>query len=78
MIKEECGVFGIFGLSESSRYVYLGLTVLQHRGQESCGIVSSDGSFLYKQVGLGRVSDFFDETKLSYLQGYSSIGHVRY
>ncbi len=78
MIKEECGVFGIFGLSEASRYVYLGLTVLQHRGQESCGIVSSDGSFLYKQVGLGRVSDFFDEPILSYLQGYSSIGHVRY
>ncbi len=78
MIKEECGVFGIFGFNEASRYVYLGLTMLQHRGQESCGIVSSDGSFLYKQVGLGHVSDFFDEVKLSYLQGFSAIGHVRY
>ncbi len=78
MIKEECGIFGIFGLNEAARYVYLGLNLLQHRGQESCGIVSSDGSFLYKQVGLGKVSEFFDEDKLSYLQGFGAIGHVRY
>jgi len=78
VIKEECGVFGIFGLKESSRYVYLGLNMLQHRGQESCGIVSTDGKYLYKQVGLGKVSDFFDESRLNYLEGFSAVGHVRY
>ncbi len=78
MIKEECGIFGIWGISEASRYVYLGLNFLQHRGQESCGIVSTEGISLYKQVGLGKVSDFFDEAKISYLEGFRAIGHVRY
>ena len=78
MIKEECGIFGVFGLNEASRYVYLGLNFLQHRGQESCGIVSTDGVSLFKQVGLGKVSDFFDEQKIGYLEGFRSIGHVRY
>lgn len=78
MIKEECGIFGVFGLNEASRYVYLGLNFLQHRGQESCGIVSTDGVSLFKQVGLGKVSDFFDEQKITYLEGFRSIGHVRY
>ncbi len=78
MIKEECGIFGVYGISEASRYVYLGLNFLQHRGQEACGIVTSDGNSLYKQVGLGKVTDFFDEEKLSYLEGFKAIGHVRY
>ncbi len=78
MLKEECGIFGIFSIAEASRYVYLGLNFLQHRGQEACGIVSTDGNFLYKQVGLGKVTDFFDEEKISYLQGAKAIGHVRY
>lgn len=78
MIKEECGIFGVFGLNEASRYVYLGLNQLQHRGQEACGIVSTDGISLYKQVGLGKVSDFFDEPKINYLEGFRAIGHVRY
>lgn len=78
MLKEECGVFGIYGLSEASKYVYLGLNFLQHRGQESCGIVSTEGVSLYKQVGLGKVSDFFDEPKINYLEGFRAIGHVRY
>lgn len=78
MLKEECGIFGVYGISEASRYVYLGLNFLQHRGQESCGIVSSDGKSLYKQVGLGKVTDFFDEEKLTYLEGFRAIGHVRY
>ncbi|MGC8765142.1 MAG: amidophosphoribosyltransferase [Brevinematia bacterium] len=78
MLKEECGVFGVYGISEASRYIYLGLNFLQHRGQESCGIVTSDGNSLYKQVGLGKVTDFFDEEKLVYLEGFRGIGHVRY
>lgn len=78
MLKEECGIFGIYGLNEVSKYVYLGLNFLQHRGQESCGIVSSDGISLYKQVGLGKVAEFFDEQKINYLQGFRAIGHVRY
>jgi len=78
MLKEECGIFGIYGISEAARYVYLGLNFLQHRGQESCGIVSTNGKSLYKQVGLGKVTDFFDEEKLSYLEGFKAIGHVRY
>lgn len=78
MIKEECGVFGAYGLNEAAKYVYLGLNFLQHRGQESCGIVSTEGHSLYKQVGLGKVSEFFDEKKIDYLKGFRAIGHVRY
>lgn len=76
--KHECGIFGIFGLKEAAKYVYLGLNFLQHRGQESCGIVSSEGISLYKQVGLGKVSEFFDDEKIRYLEGYRAVGHVRY
>jgi amidophosphoribosyltransferase len=78
MLKEECGIFGIYGLNEVSKYIYLGLNFLQHRGQESCGIVTSDGNTLFKQVGLGKVSEFFDERKIEYLEGFRGIGHVRY
>jgi len=78
MIREECGIFGIYGQPEAARYVYLGLHFLQHRGQESCGIISSDQHSLYKQIGLGKVSEFFDEIKLNYLKGDQAIGHVRY
>ncbi|MCX7881770.1 MAG: amidophosphoribosyltransferase [Brevinematales bacterium] len=78
MIREECGIFGIYGQQEAARYVYLGLHFLQHRGQESCGIISSDHTSLYKQIGLGKVSEFFDEVKLDYLRGSQAIGHVRY
>ncbi len=78
MIREECGIFGIYGQKEAAQYVYLGLHFLQHRGQESCGIISSDQTSLYKQIGLGKVSEFFDEEKLNYLKGSQAIGHVRY
>ncbi|NPV02315.1 MAG: amidophosphoribosyltransferase [Brevinematales bacterium] len=76
--KEECGIFGIYGISEAANYVYLGLNFLQHRGQESCGIVSTEGISLYKQVGVGKISEFLDDEKLNYLKGFRSIGHVRY
>ncbi len=76
--REECGVFGIFGHEEAARLTYLGLYALQHRGQESAGIVSSDGSLLYAERGMGHVSDIFEEKSLARLPGPAAIGHVRY
>jgi amidophosphoribosyltransferase len=77
-LKEECGVFGIFGHDEASRLAYLGLYALQHRGQESAGIVSSDGERLHTERGMGYVSEIFHEDNLARLQGRCAIGHVRY
>ena len=77
-LREECGVFGIYGHEESARLTYLGLYALQHRGQESAGIVSSDGERLHAERGMGHVSHIFKEENLSRLPGRSAIGHVRY
>jgi len=77
--QDECGVFGIFGHPEAANLTYLGLYALQHRGQESCGIVASDGKRMtaYKKMGL--VADVFKrQTIFNSLKGSSSIGHVRY
>lgn len=76
--REECGVFGIFGNEEAARLTYLGLYSLQHRGQESAGIVSSDGMRLHGERGMGHVSEIFKEENLTRLQGNMAIGHVRY
>src|SRR5262249_60794047 len=76
--REECGVFGIFGHAEAARLTYLGLYALQHRGQESAGIVSSDGSQLRAERGMGHVNDIFQEKGLSQLSGSAAVGHVRY
>ena len=76
--RDECGVFGIFGHPESARLTYLGLYALQHRGQESCGIVSSDGAELRSHRAMGLISDVFDQAALDDLPGTSAIGHVRY
>ncbi|MGE0102488.1 MAG: amidophosphoribosyltransferase [Blastocatellales bacterium] len=76
--REECGVFGIFGHEEAARLTYLGLYALQHRGQESAGIVSSDGERLHSERGMGHVSDIFKEDQLARLVGNAAIGHVRY
>ncbi|HVN25894.1 MAG TPA: amidophosphoribosyltransferase [Syntrophorhabdales bacterium] len=73
-----CGIFGIFNHSEASNIAYLGLHSLQHRGQESAGIVSSDGYNIYSHKEMGLVSDIFDESTLEKLRGNSAIGHVRY
>lgn len=76
---DECGVFGIFGHPEAANLTYLGLYALQHRGQESCGIVSSDGQELHAYRGMGLVSDRFKRNSVfSKLPGRSAIGHVRY
>ncbi len=76
--KEECGVFGIFGHSEASTLTQLGLFALQHRGQEACGIVSSDGAELHQFRSIGLVADVLNEEVLRKLTGTSAIGHTRY
>jgi len=76
--REECGVFGIYGHEDASRLAYLGLYALQHRGQESAGIVSSNGQKLFAERGMGQVSDIFTERVLEKLPGSLAIGHVRY
>ncbi len=73
-----CGIFGIFNHSEASNIAYLGLHSLQHRGQESAGIVSTDGYSMYSHKEMGLVSDIFDEPTLEKLRGNAAIGHVRY
>ena len=75
---DECGVFGIASHKEAARHAYLGLYALQHRGQESAGIVSTDGSRLFHQKGVGHVADVFTDEALASLKGTSAIGHVRY
>ncbi len=76
--KEACGLFGIYGTEDAARLAFLGLYSLQHRGQESAGIVVSDGTRLaaYKEMGL--VSDVFDDDAISKLTGSIGLGHVRY
>ncbi|MGQ0762737.1 MAG: amidophosphoribosyltransferase [Acidobacteriota bacterium] len=77
-LREECGVFGIYGHADAARLTYLGLYALQHRGQESCGIVTSDGAQLITERAMGHVRDSFDEQRLDRLRGHNAIGHVRY
>jgi amidophosphoribosyltransferase len=76
--REECGVFGIFGHAEASTLTQLGLFALQHRGQEACGIVSSDGENLHQFRSMGLVADVLSEDVLKKLKGASAIGHTRY
>ena len=75
---DECGVFGIFNHPEAANLTYLGLYALQHRGQESCGIVSSDGGSLYSHRAMGLVADNFNAEIMDRLPGSAAIGHVRY
>jgi len=77
-LNEYCGVIGVFNHPEASNLAYLGLYALQHRGQESTGIVSADGKGLYIQKGMGLVSEVFNEDILKTLKGDSAIGHNRY
>ena len=75
---DECGIFGIQGHDEAAHIVYLGLYALQHRGQESCGIVASNGREHTAHRAMGRVADTFNEKALSRIEGRHAIGHVRY
>jgi len=71
-------VFGIYGHPEAARLTYLGLYALQHRGQESCGIVAASRQDLRLERAMGHVSEAFDQSRLDRLPGSSAIGHVRY
>ncbi len=76
--REECAVMGVYGHPEAANMVYLGLYALQHRGQESSGIVSSDGKNLISHRQMGLVADVFKEDVIKRLEGSSAIGHNRY
>ncbi len=75
---DECAVMGVYGHPEAANMVYLGLYALQHRGQESSGIVSSDGKILISHRQMGLVSDVFKGVVLKRLEGDSALGHNRY
>jgi amidophosphoribosyltransferase len=77
--QDACGVFGVWAPGEEvAKLAYFGLYALQHRGQESAGIATSDGSHLLVYKDMGLVSQVFDETALSALTGHLAIGHCRY
>ena len=75
---DQCGVFAVYGHSEAANIAYLGLHALQHRGQESAGIVTSDGEGLFAHRAMGLVQDAFSAEQLAKLPGRIAIGHVRY
>lgn len=75
---EECGVFALYGHAEAANLVYLGLHALQHRGQESAGIASSDGRKIYTFRKMGHVVEIFTPEVLNQLPGNMAIGHTRY
>jgi len=77
-LKEECGVFAIYGHPEAANLTYLGLYALQHRGQESAGISTSDGRHFHTHKSMGHVADIFQPGVLGNLHGHMAIGHTRY
>jgi amidophosphoribosyltransferase len=77
--KEKCGVFGVYGKGlDAARLAYFGIYALQHRGQESAGIVSSDGTRLRARKGMGLVAQVFDEENITNLHGDIAVAHNRY
>ncbi len=77
-LHEECGVFAVYGHPEAANVTYLGLYALQHRGQESGGIASSDGRDIHCYKNMGHVADLFTPEVLGQLPGDRAIGHTRY
>ncbi|HEX9926977.1 MAG TPA: amidophosphoribosyltransferase [Pyrinomonadaceae bacterium] len=77
-LREECGIFGVFGHEQAAHLTELGLFALQHRGQEAAGIVSTDGAELHQLRGIGLVSEVFNENNIKNLPGAAAIGHTRY
>ncbi len=76
--REACGVFGVFGHDDAAKLAYFGLYALQHRGQESAGIVTSTGKSIHEHKGMGLVHEVFNEPILDGLHGHMAVGHVRY
>lgn len=78
-LKEECGIFGVYGHADAAAHTALGLHALQHRGQEAAGIVSAEKGIFYTHKAIGHVSDHFNSVEtISKLKGNDAIGHVRY
>ena len=78
-LREECGVFGIFGHPDAAALTALGLHALQHRGQEAAGIVTFDGNRFHAERRMGLVGDHFSsQNVIDRLKGYAAVGHVRY
>jgi len=75
---DECGVVGVYGHLDAANLAYLGLYALQHRGQESAGIVASNNGSMHLEVGMGLVADVFSDSRLKKLPGHIAIGHNRY
>lgn len=76
--RDRCGLFGAFGTPDAAYEVYCGLYALQHRGQESAGIISSDGEHIRSRKAMGLVGNVFSREDLANLKGHIAIGHVRY
>lgn len=76
--RHECGICGVFGHQDAAKLVYFGLYALQHRGQESAGIIASDGKKVVIHKDMGLVADVFSERTLQRLSGHLAVGHVRY
>jgi amidophosphoribosyltransferase len=76
--REACGIFAVYGHEDAAKLAYFGLYALQHRGQESAGIVASDGARVVSHKAMGLVPDIFDEPTLDRLGGHVALGHVRY
>ena len=76
--RDECGVFAVYGHEEAAKLTYFGLYALQHRGQESAGILASDGTSVMEHKAMGIVPEIFDEQILNSLKGHIALGHVRY
>jgi amidophosphoribosyltransferase len=77
-MRDYCGVVGIYGHKDAAQLAYLALYALQHRGEESTGIVTFDKKRIYQQKGMGLVSDVFKAENLKKLKGHLAVGHVRY
>lgn len=77
-LHEECGIVGVYGHPEAANLVYLGLYALQHRGQESSGIVANNQNEMHAEIGMGLVADVYDGARLKKLSGNNAIGHNRY
>ncbi len=77
-MNEECGVFGVINVENASEVMYYGLHALQHRGQEGCGIITTNHKEFFHLKGEGLVTEIFNEHNLKNLKGNTAIGHVRY
>ncbi len=78
-LVEYCGIFGIYGVRQAAEHAVLGMNALQHRGQESCGMVTTDGRKLYRHIGMGLVGEVFRKpATMAGLHGTAALGHTRY